>query len=278
MFLSESIIQEKIRRDLTWLIASPLLMSNATTERVQSEVRTAVERFLNLSPPIPVASPPRFRADFPLGRWFESVLEIGLQLTYGCDNVHRSVNDESGGELDFVVTLAHEVLHIECAVKYFLYRNELGDGLKAFVGPLLRDRLDLKYRKMLDVQLRRTVPPELCGGRPVLRVMWLSGRIFYPTLANSGASKAETCLAELNPSHLRGQFGSLSEIFPNRYKDDIIVELPSLWWLTNLDDLDQECLGVFLDFKGMGDRPKMLAQVKISSGKITELARGFVLS
>jgi hypothetical protein len=276
MHLPESVAVEKAVRDLSWVAQSPFLVTNHFAEHIQRQVYGAWQEALSSDPVRIFAVLPKMGTNLPLGRWFESLLDCGLRLTFGSSQVHKGVLDEQGGELDFVVCSDDVVFHIECAVKYFLHRVILGQGLAAYVGPAARDRLDLKYKKMLDLQLGRVVPSSLVGGRSLVRVLWLGGCIFYPHSANASLAGDGDPTGVLNPSHLRGLFGTVDEIFPARTDHDILVELPPLWWITSLHGFNLECLDLFSRFKGVSDRAQMVARIQINSGRVVELSRGFV--
>jgi hypothetical protein len=68
----------------------------------------------------------------------------------------------------------------------------------------------------------------------------------------------------------------VNEIFPSQTDQDILVELPPLWWITSLQGLNRECLDLFSVFKGVSDRAQMVARIQINSDLVVELARGFV--
>ncbi|MEI6834125.1 MAG: DUF1853 family protein [bacterium] len=277
MQMSGSVAVEKALRDLSWVAQSPCLVTNHFAEHIQRQVYGAWQEALSSDPARILAVLPKIGTNLPLGRWFESLLDCGLRLTFGSSNVHKGVLDEQGGELDFVVCTKDIVFHIECAVKYFLHRAQFGEGLAAYVGPVARDRLDLKYKKMVDLQLGRAVPSSLVGERSLVRVLWLSGCIFYPHSANASLAGQGDPTGVLNPSHQRGEFGAVNEIFPGQTDQDILVELPPLWWITSLQGLNRECLDLFSVFKGVSGRAQMVARIQINSDLIVELARGFVI-
>ena len=276
MTLQESIFIEKAIRDLFWVVQSPLLIKDRWAVSMQSEIRQNLLGIVKGDEKILADALPRFAPNIPLGRWFESLLDCALRLTYGASEVHKSIPDGQGGELDFVVCNQGLVFHMECAVKYFLFRRHLGEGLDAFVGPGFRDSLDLKYHKMRDLQLRRAVPPVLLRNRQPLRVLWMSGRLFYPLVLEECLRQESSGMDILNPDHLRGEFGTLNGLFGSLRDGDILLELPPVWWITSLNGLNSECLGYFSEFEDRSDVAKMAAKIRLESGKIKEITRGFV--
>jgi hypothetical protein len=275
--LSEALNAQKTLRDLFWVAQSPLLITNGGAEAIQRQVRLTMENLLSKDRGQMIAALPKFDSQLPLGRWFERLLDCGLKLTFGASRVHKSVTDERGGELDFVVSKDDAVFHIECAVKYYLHRIQVGQGLAAFVGPAARDRLDLKYRKMMDTQLCRAVPAPLLAGKPLSRVLWMSGCIFYPQPFGTDAPVGLADPTVLNPCHLRGVFGSADEIFGKVKDGDLLIDLPPSWWISSLDGFKAECLDLFSRFIDHSERARMVAQVRVESDRVLELRRGFVV-
>ena len=274
--LPDTMNAEKALRDLFWVAQSPLLMAHGSAELIQRQLSVRLQEVFNNDRFEIIAQLPRFDSQLPLGRWFESLLDFGLRLIFGDSRVHKGVTDERGGELDFVVSNDESVFHIECAVKCYLHRIQVGQGLAAFVGPAARDRLDLKYRKMMDIQLCRAVPSALLAGRPLSRVLWMSGCIFYPQPFGSHTPAGLADPAVLNRGHLRGVFGAADEIFGKLKDGDLLIELPPSWWITSLDGFKAECLDLFSRFSGHSDRARMVAQVRRGSDRVLELRRGFV--
>lgn len=268
---------EKTKRDLFWACQSPLLIHDQSVETIRRRLNDDLNNFFRSPTQEGSDALPAFDPRLPLGRWFESLLDFSLRYSFGPSSVHKGLSDGLGGELDFVVCKDDWALHIECAVKYFLFRPDLGAGLAAFVGPRARDRLDLKYERMTDVQLQRKVPETIVGQRPVCKALWMGGRIFYPVNAHVELPSDDQASA-LNLRHSRGFFGGFNELFRSLGERDHLVELPPLWWITSLEGFSHDCLELFPTFGGRSEEgAKMVAQVRIRDGKVHEVARGFVV-
>lgn len=270
-------VLEKTKRDLFWACQSPLLIQNQSLEPIRRRLSGDLNNFFKSMMQEPSNPLPTFDPRLPLGRWFEKLIDFALRYSFGPSFVHKGISDGLGGELDFVVCNDDRAIHIECAVKYFLFRPDLGVGLAAFVGPRARDRLDLKYARMTDIQLQRKVPETIVGQRTVVKALWMGGVIFYPVKAYVGLESDDKASA-LNLRHSRGFFGSPNELFRSVGEGDHLIELPPLWWITSLEGFSDDCLDLFPTFSCRSeDGAKMVAQVLIEDGKVRELARGFVV-
>jgi hypothetical protein len=110
------------------------------------------------------------------------------------------------GEFDFIVALPGlpGVQHLETGYKFFLYHACGRDGPDC-VGPDPADRLDRKWRHMVDAQLPlsqtslgRAALPSSLAGRPITPRACLQGYIFYPF------GNAPPALPTLARDHARG--------------------------------------------------------------------------
>ena len=270
------IYMEKASRDLMWVVNDPLLMTWPLAEKLQKQLR---DQFFGLKgyerDHIVRELALRFEQHAALGRWFETLLDSALCLKFSRHNVHKNLSDGAGGELDFVVTDGQRVLQIECAVKFFLNQDLSRQDLTSFVGPAGKDRLDLKYLKMRDVQLKRAVPEDIRQKRDVEAVLWMSGCLFYPARAPSVALSGQ--FAEgLSRRHSRGVYGQIDEVFESLGVGDLLVELGSTWWLTSLNGFPAAALDFFKLYEFEDGKRKMVARLRIVEDHIVELGRGFV--
>lgn len=272
--LTNVIYTEKTRRDLWWVVNNPLLVSCPQAERLQKTLQHQVSAILSVddSDLLKKASS-TFGQNVALGRWFETLLYAALCYTYGRENVHKNIYDGAGGEIDFVVKDSQHLLQIECAVKFFLKCQGEGLDMASFVGPARKDRLDLKYFKMRDVQLRRAVPDWIRGGREVTPILWMSGSLFYPVASlNLPGSVRDP----INPLHSRGVYGRLDEVFKSLCDGEIILQLSNAWWLTSLQGLPAITLDFLQRYESSGETAKMVAHVKVVDDHLVELGRGFI--
>ncbi len=173
-----------------------------------------------------------------LGAYFEALWEFylthspdtelfakNLQVSVGAGNKHSTL-----GEYDFIYYCKRRqrYVHLEVAVKFYLgvldnvadKADENGDGglsnMSRWLGPQKKDRLDLKYNKMLDRQLvlSRTSPGmnvlrEAGIEQEVLVEACIRGVLFYPWL-----SSGKTMPPPINSSvsHNRGDWVTLLQL------------------------------------------------------------------
>ncbi|HEV3428908.1 MAG TPA: DUF1853 family protein [Paraburkholderia sp.] len=125
-----------------------------------------------------------------LGRYAETLLAWylgnGPEPRLVAANVPLRGEGRTLGECDFLVeTPAGQRLHWELAVKCFLHAGtagESGSRLADYVGPNLRDRLDLKFAHLRDHQLRLSERPEFASlgfEGPWRAQMFIKGWLFY---------------------------------------------------------------------------------------------------
>lgn len=274
MDLKNSIYAEKTRRDLWWVVSNPLLVSCTEAEHLQKTLRHQVSAAMSSDDfGIFKEASSTFEQNVALGRWFETLLHIALCVTYGRENVYKNVYDGAGGELDFVVKDSQQLLQIECAVKFFLNLQGAGSEMASFVGPAGKDRLDLKYVKMRDVQLRRGVPYRIGGGREVTPILWMSGSLFYPVATLSPPVPVQD---PINPRHSRGVYGRLGEVFESSHDGEILLQLSNAWWLTSLQGFPAMTLDFFHRYERSGETAKMVAKVRVVDDHLVEVGRAFI--
>ncbi|MBL0292453.1 MAG: DUF1853 family protein [Betaproteobacteria bacterium] len=147
-----------------------------------------------------------------LGRYAEALWQFWFAHLPGA-RVHAaglSVKDGGvvRGEFDFIVSLPDlpGVSHLETGYKFFLYCPPGADASRC-VGPDPFDRLDRKWRHMLDAQLplsqtplgRAAMPPGVDPATVIPRAC-LQGYVFYPF------DTPDPMLATLAPGHARGHW------------------------------------------------------------------------
>ncbi len=238
-------------RDLAWAIASPPLL-NPRSPGVRWLNAAWCERAFRASydwlaaldqNPEPLLSALAQRSDPRLGSYFEALL--AFWLTWEDNPLYRLIGRNLAvrsknltlGELDFLVEerQSGELQHWEVAVKFYL-GVAAGGELSHWVGPGLKDRLDLKVQRLLEHQLELSRRPE---GRGLIKhlglqtpapVCLLKGRLFYPPQAD--ASWAPHSAA---PAHLTGWWMPQAD-FLAQYQDSKLrwIRLPKEHWLTEV--------------------------------------------
>lgn len=229
--------RSRLVRDLAWSIGSPPLVcpdEPATVWPGADWYRQQLDNFSDELDSLDADAQAREDAfsrgrDQRLGTYFETLLALWLQRDPGYELLVRNLavrrprrggGRETLGELDMLVMnhLVGRVEHWEVAVKFYLGKlpgTEDAPG-QAWVGPGLKDRLDIKVARLLDHQLAlprhaRTLAMLDERGLAVQasRVI-MKGRLFYPL----GAPLKPPATAA--PEHLRGWWLRISE-FPGPF-------------------------------------------------------------
>lgn len=239
-------------RDLAWVLASPpLLQPGGATPRWLNEAwgerafrastdwLAALERHPAPLHDVLAKRPGR------LGTYFETLLAFWLgwpgnplYRLVGHNLPVRSRN-RTLGELDFLVEdrASGELQHWEVAVKFYLGVAPGGD-YASWIGPGLKDRLDLKVAHLVRHQLGLTARPEAAGllrhlGLPMpTPVCLLRGRLFYPP----GVRLGDWSPAAAAPGHSTGWWMSRPD-FLARFAEAGLhwIRQPKEHWLAPVD-------------------------------------------
>ena len=202
-------------RDLAWVMAAPgLLRESAAPDFAVPDAfgwqaaHTAMLTLLELDQvPVPLLDWIAARNPQRLGRYFETLLEYWLVHLLGGEllaaNLKVKADKRVVGEYDFIWRDAAGTLqHWEASVKFYL-QVDAGAGLAGYIGTLTHDRLDLKFARLRDHQLKlggtlagAAVLPNI-GEIPVARAL-LKGWLFYP------AGQTMRPAPDVSPQHLQG--------------------------------------------------------------------------
>lgn len=290
-------------RDLAWVLASPPLLAPARSRTTSglpvhwlstawsTSVLDASHSWLLELDREPSALLATLAArDGRLGRYFENLLAFWLAWPGNpfYRLLHRGVaicsHRRTLGELDFLVEdkRSGKLQHWEVAVKFYL-GTAPGGGYSHWIGPALKDRLDLKVDRLLTHQLALPFSPE---GKGLLKLLGLpspepvcllKGRLFYPpdVAINVWAPTGAV------PNHLSGWWMSSSE-FLRRYGGQATVRwvhLPREHWLTTLDARvsigEPESAPTFVEGLLQSPDNRAIAVVGIDHNN-TEISRGFI--
>ena len=186
-------------RDLAWLINSPPIIqetinhthwTNSTFWLQQYEEVNDLLRQLDANP-FELHDLLEQQKDKRLGHRFETLLSFFFKLNkrYKILAQNLQIQDENRtiGEFDFIVrdTLLNKTQHWEVACKFYL---GIGDTLQLanWHGPMLRDRLDIKFEQMQTKQSQlsshacATNQLNTLGIHIDQRICLLKGRLFHP--------------------------------------------------------------------------------------------------
>lgn len=230
-----------------------------------------------------------------LGRYFEALIAYWIRECLRPESLKWGfVFNEGGrtlGELDFLFRPKGETVwqHWEASVKFYLCAaRSMEEALdpRFFVGPMTRDRLDIKIDKLFEHQLRMPESPEArktldaAGVGKVESRAWMKGMLFYPL--NVGKWPTPTGVSD---SHARGWWCTSDQIeFLGDERGEGWVLLSRHRWLSPVfspepglsrGQMMQSCAEHFERHLS----PLMWAEIRASeSGIWCEIRRGIVVS
>jgi len=235
---------------------------------------------------------------FLLGTYFEALWEFFLRhspwTTLVAKNVQVFRDRQTLGEFDFIY-LCHRQnrhYHLEVAVKYYLgvpdrvaKPDQPVSSQDCWLGPMCNDRLDIKYSKLLDKQLKLSKTLEgkdalkKYGLDEVISQVCLKGELYYPVVGGAIVSP-ENAL----PDHRRGNWlrqSSLREfVVSEKFEGKQACMLEKPFWLAFREPQGANILnGVGLlevveeYFRGL-QKPLLLAVAE--QGNWTEQKRYFI--
>lgn len=161
---------------------------------------------------------PRWR----LGEHFENIVHFHLKNNEQISDIHRNIQIKRDkitlGEMDFLLRLGSQWVHLEVALKLYLL-DSTGDssspGLEGFIGTRRDDCLAAKWQRMLTHQLTLSQRPEaqavlaeLGLDEPPLPAVWVKGWLFY----HPSRQQSDLAPAPVNPAHLQGWWVTWSEL------------------------------------------------------------------
>jgi uncharacterized protein len=212
--------QHTLVRDLEWVIANPPIIQGLLHNLDWTDTgdwNQAYKDFnlqlneLNQNP-IELIKLLEDQHDYRLGHRFETLLTYWFKHNGRhevlAQNLQVQDNNRTIGEFDFIVKdhLSHKTQHWEVACKFYI---GLGDTSQAqhWVGPMLKDRLDIKYHAMRSRQSKLSAHP---AAKTQLKQLGISidehiclmkGRLFYPI-----HSPTEARPNFVSSSHQHGQW------------------------------------------------------------------------
>ena len=251
---------------------------------------------------------------FRLGHVFEDVVNEFIKLSIDCDLLARNIqiydSTRTLGELDclYYHRVDQQAVHLEIAIKFYLYYPELlpqktthskSSGLDRFIGPGGKDRLDKKWTRLINHQLKLSDNPSALETLRTKKLplpdhseLLLTGYLFYPYEMNKNEifNQNQALQHVIHPQHQYGWWltaGNIELLEAHAYKEDwYFIILPKHYWIGgcahyNNDEISRLCM----NFKALKqtltagiDLPVHLVTMHNKGDRFTEVARGFVVS
>ncbi|SIT10476.1 DUF1853 family protein [Neptunomonas antarctica] len=261
-----------IEKDLQWFLNTKALMNTPAT----IEQFTAAEHLIGEQdfPPalMNYPAPPAYR----LGLQFEDCIELLFKHSTRSQLLYRNLiikyNRRVIGELDCLYqNAAGDNVHLELAIKFYLLHPPFS-GLECFIGPGGRDRLDIKWQRLLQHQLPLSLLPETLNTLnelgvkpPVKHELLLTGMLFYPYQNWTSLDVPFLCV---NPQHHRGwwlfqnQIHLLSPEIKSQYSFFILPRWHWMGGISHYETLQPLNYQTLIEHVLMDDEPKMVVIIK----------------
>ena len=185
--MNEHLLSRTISQDIEWLVNAPSLLAPHCLLWQPNVLNSLNFQELNLTKAELAQCQTR-----KLGLYFETLagLLFDRHPRYEILAKNRAMmkHKVTLGELDLLLrdTLTNEVLHLELALKFYLYVNDVEPSNMAWIGSGLKDFLHQKLNRLLHHQLRlpdiakteNVWPSDLPF--PDRHAVWLPGRLYLP--------------------------------------------------------------------------------------------------
>jgi len=199
-----SCFQHSLVRDLEWVIANPPIIQgqqgnrNWTSANDWAQAHKDFKRQLDElnENPQPLVNLLAEQRDYRLGHRFETLLSYWFKHNGRheilAQNLQVQDHNRTIGEFDFIVKdrLTHKIQHWEVACKFYIGINDTSKA-EHWVGPMLKDRLDIKYHSMRSRQSKLSAHPAAKTQLKRLNMLidehicLIKGRLFHPLRSSS---------------------------------------------------------------------------------------------
>lgn len=282
-------------RDLEWIINNPPIIQGKVAETSwtdsdfwQQQYHQTRRLLLGLyADPSPLHTKLNKQQDHRLGHRFETLLSYffnnSSRYQILAQNLQVQDANRTIGEFDFIVqdTILNETQHWEVACKFYL-----GIGVRSCLnnwhGPMLKDRLDIKFNKMQNKQSQLSSQP---AAEPFLqargihidrRICLMKGRLFHPI----ASAQQQTPIAVSN-DHQAGWWAKPDEFISHFEHPDNrwIILNKSQWFASQLfapntiSYKSHELLDILTS-----DKPTCVAGFNHNKTGQAETSRGFLVT
>ena len=175
--------------DLRWLLTSPYLIGchPPLFEKWAANYPSWVTSLEKNTPELPAELTDSRKP--PIGRYFEKLVFFWLQTQTDIEALHHNIPVTEAkrtiGEFDILFSAAKLSFHWELSVKFYLGTDDR-TKLHNWIGPMARDRFDIKLAKLSGQQLRLSRNEfgkrclEKMGMNQISAHELVKGRLFHP--------------------------------------------------------------------------------------------------
>lgn len=173
--MADTVLKTRIRSDLEWirdcpsLVDSPLVFEECFSLPVGRVPLNSIAEAVGL------------RASHRVGYYFEELVAAYLRSHPDVSDLRHGIQVQEGkrtlGEVDFLFSWRGRKMHLETALKFFLFLEEGAENGSRYPGPNARDSFEQKWSRMENVQIPfgRAHFPEVEESHLLVK-----GIVFYP--------------------------------------------------------------------------------------------------
>jgi hypothetical protein len=196
---TDTFLQHALVRDLAWVIVNPPIIQGLKQHQYWTESSDWQQAYQAFKAPLKKldANPAELvellakQKDYRLGHRFETLLTYWFNHSHRYEilaqNLQIQDTNKTIGEFDFIIKdhARDKVQHWEVACKFYLGINDTA-FTQSWVGPMLKDRLDLKYDSMQSRQSKLSEHPaakqqlQQLGLTIDEHIGLMKGRLFHP--------------------------------------------------------------------------------------------------
>lgn len=204
--LTDPFLHHSVVRDLAWVIANPPIIQGLKHHQYWTSSSGWAHAYENFKQqlkdldenPIELTNLLEKQHDYRLGHRFETLLTYWFNHNARHEILTQNLQihdaNRTIGEFDFIIkdTLNNKIQHWEVACKFYIGIENTPQALH-WVGPMLKDRLDIKYNSMQTRQSKLSEHPaaqlklKQLGISIDEHICLMKGRLFHPIQPSSAA-------------------------------------------------------------------------------------------
>lgn len=192
-------LQNALVKHLAWVIASPPIIQGLKHHQYWTKSSDWAQAYENFKPqlkaldkdPIELIKLLEEQNDYRLGHRFETLISYWFAHNDRYEILSQNLQIQDAyrtiGEFDFIIkdTVTDKIQHWEVACKFYLGVEDTSQS-QHWVGPMLKDRLDIKYKSMQTRQSKLSTHPAAQQRLKQLNISidehicLMKGRLFHP--------------------------------------------------------------------------------------------------